>query len=144
MPAPSSYSEGALAEYLVDDLGDVASALGWTTDTIQVVRAVYDTLRAYGVETIAEVEDMAKLEALGKRAVWRAAVKSLSTRYDIRAGDQTLNRSQMFKQVAETNLAQAEAEAAAYDTTSSVVRVGSVVHDEDPYSGRFLSEQTGW
>jgi hypothetical protein len=144
MPAPSSYTEGALAEYLVDDLGDVASALGWTTDTIQVVRAIEDTLLDYGVDTIAEATNIRKLRALGKRALLRIAVKSLSARVDVAAQDQRLTLSQAYKQAKE-ELAVAETKAEVYDTESGgIVRVGAVVYEDDHYSPRYLSEQTGW
>lgn len=94
MPAPTTYSEDELAEYMIEVLSDIATVLGWDSDSSTILRAVYAVQRAYpnGAEALADIseaDNMPLLEALAQREGLRAAATALAARVDIAspAGD---------------------------------------------------------
>jgi hypothetical protein len=145
MPIPTVLTEDALAAFQVTTLSSVAGVLGWTVTTDEVAEAVIGTLVAYygssGVDnTIANATDIAKLRALARREIWRAAVPALITYYTFATDGQTFNRSDMVK-FAESQLAKAEAAAEPYDTaaiaaaaaSAPVVYASTIRYPADPY-----------
>jgi len=130
-PVPTAYTETTLKTFLVADLSTTATALGWTTSTTQVVQAVYDAERLLGVSDVANASDAGAVEALGRVAIWRQAVKALVNRYDLTTVGQALKRSQHYDH-AVAMLAFAEQDAMAY---LPIYRVGvdAVIYPQDPY-----------
>jgi len=136
MTVPTAYTEAELKTYLIMKLGEIATILGWTTATPQLGEAVSDTLLAYGLSDIAGVATptgIAKLRALGAVMVWRAAVLSLSARFDFTDAEGSYKRSQAYD-MALRSLALAEADAAQWGIGTAAVRVQNVVYPEDPYA----------
>lgn len=132
MPLLTTYTEPVLAARMLDELGEVATLLGWT-EPQHVQHAVNKTLRAYGgLTTIADAADPEKLEALADREAWRLAEASLAARYDVSAEGQSLRRSQAVENVRK-RLAAAEARASGYDA-AELVGVGQVTWIDDSYS----------
>lgn len=96
MPAPTAYTESQLADFMLDELGGTASALGWEFGTPQLLRAVYAVARMLDVADVATVTDMTALEALARLSIWRAAQAGSSHRYRITTDGQTLDLQQVF------------------------------------------------
>lgn len=132
MPVPASYTENALAYFIVVELSEVATSLGWDAASFQVREAVTDALLAYGVSDIASATDVQKLRAFARVMGWRAAVQALSARYDFSTGNHRFSRSQQAK-AAESALAVAEREARPYGLPGYEVKVYGVSYSEDPY-----------
>lgn len=138
MPTPSTYTESALAAFVVRELGGVATQLEWVPETPQVAEAVYDCLDAYGVTDIADATDTAKLRALARVAAWRAAVSATAGNYTTSVEGMSFNREQVHAQ-AKGMLAEAERAASVFGVgTLSVVT--STVDRYDPYSYRLCPE----
>jgi hypothetical protein len=140
MPLPTSYSEDAFAEYLERDLGEVATSIGWDAGSLQVLEAVNDALLQYGTTDITGVvgsSALRTLRALGSRAIWRAVVKHVATRYDFTdIGQQKFTRSQI-QEMALAALKVAEAECAEVGVGASGLSVGRLTLD-------FLEPVTQW
>lgn len=131
MALPTAYSDATLAQFMVDQLGEVAGVLGWTWDT-DVHEAINETLLAYGVATVEEAVDLRKLRALARWQAWRAAVDSLVARYQFSNPEGSYHREQMLEG-ARLALADAEVEASEFvDTVRSVIRVTNIKRN-DPY-----------
>lgn len=136
MPVATSYTETELATYMASVLSDIGTALGWAVATSPAGPgsyqfAVNETLRAYGVSTIAGATDAAKLETLATWQAWRAALSALASRYDLGTDGQSMSRSQMFDHVMSMTKA-ATYRASAY-RTDLVVGVTQVATANDPY-----------
>ncbi len=114
MPPPTSYSEPGLAAWMHRQLGDTAATLGWSLGDVLYDEAVYATLRAYGELLIADATDMAKLEALALREVWRTAVNATGGEHTYQSGTESFTRSDIAKN-AERRFALADADARPYD-----------------------------
>jgi hypothetical protein len=132
MPAPTSYSEHWLAEYLLSAnvLGPTATALGWTEP--DVLEAVWQTLLAYGVSTIAEATDIPKLRALAKIEAWRQAANATAGHYRFSTDNQTLDRQQVHEHAVKM-LAESERQAASYGLPGSRVQISNIRRRHDPY-----------
>jgi len=121
-------------------LHGIANELGWhnTTPEGDYYDPLNATLRVYGVSTIAAATDVAKLEALAVREVWRAAVSALTDRIDTTLSGQNLREQQMLAN-AERQLLRAEAAVAIIpgitDSGAGTVGVGKIVFGDDPYRG---------
>lgn len=134
MPPPTTYSEAILADYLASALGDLADVLGWTAGSPQVQEAVTDALLEMGVTAIALVAtplQIRGLRALGRRAIWRAAVQATSAKYDFGDSDARFTRSQMHSQALES-LKMAETDCLRWDPDYSASIIG-VKRPSDPY-----------
>jgi hypothetical protein len=132
VPLTATYTEAMLAVRMLDELGSVATLLGWD-EPEHVQHAVNKALRAYGgLATIADATDPEKLEALADREAWRLAEASLAALYDVGGEGQTLRRSQVYEHV-RRRLAAAEARASSYDS-AELVGVGQVTWIDDSYS----------
>lgn len=132
MPAPAAYSEAELATYMHTVLGNTAAELGWVAAT-SYTEAVYETLLAYGVATIALAANIRKLRALARVQAWRLVVQQTAAEHDYQPGSGTtgFRRGQIQAQ-AIAALAIAERDAAEYDDRY-VVTVSPVRRAHDPY-----------
>lgn len=121
MALPTAYTEPELSAFMHAVLGDVATALGWSTDDERFDEAVNDTLLAYGVDDIDDATDIPKLRALARIEAWRAATDSLASRFDLSADGQSASRSQMVEH-ARGRYRDAVRRASSYDPAYRVVR----------------------
>ena len=95
MAIPASYTEATLKAFLHAEAGDIASVLGWTVDGGSYDEAVNDALVGYGaddVTTITGRDNIAKLRAFARVAVWGWAVKQLSARVNHSADGRSVSR----------------------------------------------------
>lgn len=138
MPAPTTYSEDELAEYMIEVLSDIATVLGWDSDSSPVIRAVYAVQRAYPADealtNISEADNMSLLEALAQREALRAAATALAARVDIAspAGDAKMaqQHAQCLKML---SLATYEAEILLGDDSAAAIIARPVRHVEEPF-----------
>lgn len=146
MPAPTSYTEKSLAEYMHLTLGKVAKALDlhFAPDGPgDYAEAVNDTLLAYGAEDIATITGMAnikKLRALAAACAWQYVVNNFAALYDFSADGASYSRSQLFEN-AQKALQVAQRQALVYDS-SYMIRVRKTDHIHDPYTVRDVDERT--
>lgn len=138
MPAPTTYSEALLADYQVSALGDLAAVLGWDAGSSQVLEAVNDALLDYGASDIASItgsDNLRKLRALGRVAIWRAVAGATAGFYSFTdVAQQKFDRDKVHKQAVEMlEVAQSEARALGADPTYSV-SILSVRRTDDPYA----------
>jgi len=139
MAAPMSYTESTLAEFMLECLKDVATALGWT-GLSDVQEAVNETLLAYGVSDIASATEIRKLRGLARREVWRQVRSATAGDYDFSADGGSYHRSQIHAQ-AKLEFALAESAASIYDAESAqAVVIQAVEYANDPYGIPDLSE----
>lgn len=140
MPVPASYSEATALTFMVTELSDVGTALGWTTATAQLEEALYDALFGYfgGSGVIADATDLRQLRALLRVAAWRAAVKALAAQMQFSADGQSVSRQQL-QEMALKALALAETDAQQFGG-SAAIRVDSVTFNDDPYQPAALVE----
>jgi len=123
------------------ELGEVADLIGWNPGVQDYSIAVENALVAYGVTTVDQATDIAKLRAAAKVAAWGAAVTSLLTRYDFGSEQQSFRRSQMVA-TAKTQLARAESEAAAQGVMPGYsVEAGRIVSYYDPYTPATMDDE---
>lgn len=102
MPVPTAYTESTLTAFLLGELGNVGTVLGWDSDqgAQQLAEAVTDTLLLLDVTDLADAPDIPKLRALGRVAIWRQARNSAAALYDQRLENgQVYYRSQMLKAI---------------------------------------------
>jgi hypothetical protein len=130
MSAPVSYTEAQLKTFLVEELDTVATALGLTTSSASITRAVYAVERALGVSDVASLTDMAKLEAIARWQAWLAAEASAISNFDLRSSGDELKLSQILEGI-RARLAYVEAIAARYSEVAALVGGGVPV----PYAG---------
>lgn len=137
MSAPSSYTEKTLADFMHWTLSSMAGILNLSpgsTDAGSYLEAVNSALLAYGVSAISEATDIARLRALALVEAWRMATNALAALYDFSADGGTYQRGQMLA-LARSNLANAQAEALAYDASYQVTVSRQEVLN-DPYRYR--------
>ncbi|KKN52917.1 hypothetical protein LCGC14_0607790 [marine sediment metagenome] len=126
----------ALAEYLLINLGDMATHLGWNAGTPEMAQTVEDTLAALELATEAESTDEVALKAVGRYILWVNVANSLAIQIDFKADRGEFKRSQMFKNVQE--LIQVHKKAAFPYLSPAVM--GEITHSEDPYKETDLTE----
>lgn len=115
MAAPTSYSEASLKQLMVDELGATGVALSLATSAAAITNAVYACERLLGDE-IADLTDMALLEAAARWQAWLAAEAAAANQYDLKSDGDEAKRSQWFAQI-QARLARAESD---YYTAASV------------------------
>lgn len=133
MPAPSAYTdETQLATYMLGQLGETATILGWS-GLAHVQEAVNEALLAYGADTITDATDMAKIRALAKREGWRLAIQSIAARFTFETDGQVFRRSDLMK-AAQAALELAESQAAVFTQENAPsVEIDRVRYVNDPY-----------
>lgn len=100
MPAPSSYTEAELAEYMHRELGSAATALGFVAAS-SYDDAVDETLLAYGAADIGAATLIRKLRAIARREAWAMASARASGHFNFTSGDQEFSRAQLRKMCAD-------------------------------------------
>ena len=138
MAAPTSYTESTFKAYLHTVLGDIAATLGWTVLTGNYDEPLNDALLLYDVTAIASATNIAKLRSAGQVAVWSAACNSLTARYDVKTGADSLSRSQMYQQAAARLLT---AENAGYGYGFNYTVTTTTVTHSDFYSASDLEDE---
>jgi hypothetical protein len=134
MPAPTTYSESQFGTYLVSVLHEVAPIIGWDPGSPQVQEAIADALLDLNVADIATVttpRQIRGLRALGRRAIWKAVVQAVSSKYDFSDSDAKFTRSQIQAMALES-LKLAERDCLAFDPNYAVTIV-RVSRPHDPY-----------
>lgn len=138
MPIVTAYTEAELAHSLIDDLGNLAGALGWVAESSRVQRAVNRALADYfvgGVGDIADVTNVPKLEAFAQRAIWRAVKAAKAGDFQFGADQMTFSRQQVFDH-ADKMIAECDRTLAELGAGPNTLVVTSVVRDSDsdPYA----------
>ena len=111
MPPPTSYTEPQLVEFMVTDLGAVATSLEWDGTSLQLTEAAYDVAHWLGVSDVADYTTSAQtVRKLARYAAWTHALKSLAAHIDVAEDGQTYKESDLYKHAAAV-LAQARDEA---------------------------------
>ena len=102
MPAPTSYDESTLKEYLVTEvLAQVATKLAWTDASTEVANAVNETLLALNVEELTEFTTpllVRKLRAFARREIWRQAMQVTAAKINLSADGASVDLSQFHAQ----------------------------------------------
>lgn len=127
---PTVYTDVTLEAFMVDALGDVATALGIVASDLD--EAVINTLMAYGETLVANCTDMAKIRAISRVEAWKVAAKNVAADYNFSEGNASYSRSQMHDMIAK-ELAQAIQDAAGYISGYSI-ETGTMTWKQDPYS----------
>lgn len=100
MPAPTTYTEETLAEYMLATLKQVATDLGWTStdpNTGNYREPVHTVEVALGVTDIADTAAPVELIRLqADVAVWQEAVEAYTTAYYIGGLQRSLHREQLW------------------------------------------------
>lgn len=133
MPLPVSYTEQTLAEYMHAELREFALGLNWTP-TASYAEAVSCAILAYGVFSIDDCTDIAKLRALARVEAWRAAAAAVAGDYTFRDGISTHHRAELLRNALE-GLKIALGDAAAY-LPGVCIEKRSVKFSQDPYGVR--------
>lgn len=132
MTVPTVYSESVLADFMLQALGSIATVL--SLDAVSFEESVNDVLLAYGVDDIADADDIQQLRALARVAAWKRALTEAASKYDVSDGTMSLKRSQLLTQIRAT-LSIAETDAAPYlDDGVAVASRSAVVYADDPYA----------
>jgi hypothetical protein len=141
--APTSYSDAALAAFMVVELGagtpgdGVAGVLGWVPGSPRVEYAVHAVARVFNVSDVATVTNMAALEAVARLSIWRAAEAALVVAYDYTTEGQSSKLDQLW-QHAKAMVARYEGQCAALGvdvgTGGGMVTIHAVTRSEDPYA----------
>lgn len=143
MPAPSTYSESQLAQYMHDILGETAVVLGLDPTTDDYQESINETLLEMGVSLISEittVDDIRRLRTLARRNAWKHVVSTTAGNYAFSADGGTYNREQIHAH-ALNNLALAEADAAEYSDRYRI-QIDRIDYKHDPYQYRPEDERT--
>lgn len=151
MPVPTSYTESQLKDYMLSVTSRVATAIqDWTASNF--AEAVTDTLIAYGVDDIADAEEIGKLRGLARVFAWQAMVEATAAQFDSSTdtGQSTVYQkySSLHAQArAAHEMAKAEAVRLGYippeseaNEDSYTIQIGQLVHD-DAYSRESTSEE---
>jgi hypothetical protein len=129
VPAPSSYTEETLAQYMLDTLKNVAVDLDWldtTPGTGSYVEPVNDVEVALGVSDVAESSAPVALVRLqADVAAWRSALEAYTTAYYVGGLSRTLHREQLWDHC-RAMLAMAEGALTAYLAEEVAVDSGVV------------------
>lgn len=120
MPAPTTHTEDTLKQFIVDELGAVATALSLTTASAQVVNAVYAVQRLLSLDDVADATDMTKVETLARWRAWMVAKAAGVPQYDIASQGDSLDRSQFYDHIA-AMLSDAEAAASQYEEAAALI-----------------------
>ena len=151
MAPATSYTESSLATYMATLIGTAADALGWS-GTTDYQQAVNRTMRAAGVDDLADVTetaDLAALEALAAYYVWRSVADAAAGLTDHSLDQQSFSLSQLSAQAAAAmTRAQTDLRQLGLDPTgavaaqAAVARIHSATYPRDPFAVRY--PPVGW
>lgn len=134
MSIPTSYTETTLADFMEDQLKNIATMLGWTTTPDDYQEAVNEALLAYGETDISQITGTAnlqKLRVLARAEVWKAALAAVSGDFDFSADGGSYKRDQIFQHIKDM-LDRATTEALVYDPLYAA-EIEEVEYGRDPY-----------
>jgi single-stranded DNA-specific DHH superfamily exonuclease len=132
MALPSAYSDATIGAFMVDELGPVATTLGWTYAGGSFNEAINDLLVLAGLTAIADVA-VGKARALARVAVWRRVVSHTAGDFAFSADGASFNRNQFHEQ-ARARLIQVEADAGADGYLGAYqITTEDVAYINDPY-----------
>lgn len=134
MSAPISYNADELALYLHSVVGpNVAAILGWSApDSYSEI--VTDAVLSYGVEDIAEADNISKLRAIARMHVWRAVMEQTTGHYDLTMPDGIRAERNQLHQQAKGAYLEARKVAMRHGA-EYVVGVAAIRHN-DPFTHR--------
>lgn len=134
MSIPVSYTVEELATYMHATIGpNVAAILGWEAPG-SYTEIVTDAVLSYGVEDIAEADNMLKLRAIARMHVWKTVADHTVPFYDLTMPDGIRAERNQIHQQAKGAYLEARKEAMRHGTDYSV-GVTSVRYD-DPFTHR--------
>lgn len=120
---PESITDEELGQWMLRTVGArIARVLGWET-LASVTDIIIDALVAYGVDTVAQVDDVPRLKALARVELWRAVVEQTSGETYLAMPDGIRAYGHQINQQAVRALAVAERAAAIYGEAYVVTRV---------------------
>jgi hypothetical protein len=128
----------ALADYLVINLGEMATYLSWTAEGDEITQIVEDTLEILGLDLEADSADAVALKAVGSFVAWTYVCKTLVVDFDYKTDKEDFKRSQMFQNAKEM-LKMAKVDASPY-MPSTQISIGELTFSEDPYVETELTE----
>lgn len=99
MPAPTTYDETTLTQYMLDITTKAAINMGWSDPTLNAdfTEAVNEVAIQVGVADIADfVGNIELIRLHGRVEIWRAVMAGNVPAYDIGGTLEVLRRSQMF------------------------------------------------
>jgi hypothetical protein len=144
MAIPTAYTDLTLAQYMMDALEGVASALEWSTASFS--EQIHDVLLAYGAASVPTATDIPKLRTLAAYYAWRKAYYAGSHRWfdnsvSITAGGTDRRNQQQIWEHVQAAYREAEAAASAYllalgvsgQASGNVATVGRIAYINDPY-----------
>lgn len=137
MPLPTVYTEESLAAFMHASLSTTADVLGWSVAAGNYDEIVNDTLLALDADDLSALtgrENLLKVRAFARRALWSAVVAATAGEIDFKADGGEYDRAAIHEH-ALANLATAERDCVPYDDSFSV-QVGSFYHSQDPYTYR--------
>jgi hypothetical protein len=139
MSLPASYTDVTIGAFMVDELGPVATTLGWTYAGGSFSEAINDLLVIAGATTIGDVA-VGKARVLARVAVWRRVVSHTAGDFAFEADGASFDRNQFHEQ-ARARMLQVESDAAAGGYLDSYkVATESVTYINDPYR-RILGDE---
>lgn len=121
----------ALSTYLITNLGEMATFLGWTTASTEITQIIEDTLEILSLDDESDSTDAVALKAVARYIAWSFVVNNLSVDYDFKADGADVKRNQMFK-AAQANLSMNKISASPYMDISQII-IGELSYTEDPY-----------
>jgi hypothetical protein len=128
MAIPANYTEQELTEYMLSTTSAVAGVV--ELESYAFSEAVNDVLVTYGVDTIAEAIDIAKLRSLAKVEAWRTVIGYLMIAYDFSADGASYKRSQMLAAAKDALAsAQADAEVSGY-SSAYAIQMGTITYSD--------------
>lgn len=96
MPAPTTYTESSLLDFMHTELSNASAALGFETNDDALVQAVTAVERLLGVSDVATATDMALVEAAARWQAWVAAASASTPDTNLKAGSASLELQQRF------------------------------------------------
>lgn len=128
MGAPTSYTETTLKQFMIDELGAVATLLGLTTASTKIVNAVTFVERILDA-SVADVTELAKLEDIARWRAWHTARATAVGQYDLSSSGDSLKRSQVWDHLVGM-LAEAEAAVMQYEEVAPLLAGASFAYVE--------------
>lgn len=101
MALPTSYSDTALAQYMIDALEGVAGCFDWTTANF--FEQINDVLIAYGASALSSASDIPKLRTIAAYYAWRKAYQAGSIKWmNNQVGEDRRNQNEIWEHIKAT------------------------------------------
>lgn len=134
MPPPLAYTESKYQAYLHQELGEVATRLGWSVGVGSYNEIVSEIELALGITDVVSQDTpdlVRKLRAFGRLVAWKQAIKGLAAKFEFTADLQGFKRNQM-QDMALKALALAESDCAELGIGGTTIVVEPLVYIHDP------------